>query len=142
MPITINTLVDYSHRPLTHIAVQVLYTVIQSDLSPHKHHYLIYYPRTFLRILKFGYLALNIMINSSPSSHALIICVTPFSAQYLTIYGHPIKNLESSVGTMKNTKNGYIDVFSLHTICWFVLDNSRNCIISGVNQVMCVDLFV
>ena len=113
---TRNTLVNYSHHPLTHIAVQVLYTAIQSNLIPYKHRYLIYVLRKILRILKFGYPASKIVIDSGPSSHALIICVTSLSSQSLTIYGFPIKILESSVGTMKNTVNGYIDTFFLHTL--------------------------
>ena len=80
VPTTINTLVNYSRRPLTHIAVHVLYASIQSYLIHHKRHYLIYYPQTFLRIFKFGYTASNIVITSSPLSCTLILYVTPFSS--------------------------------------------------------------
>ena len=74
----INTLVNSLHRPLTHICVQVLYTAIQSNLIPHKHHYLIYYLQSSLQIFKFGYLVWNIVMTSILLSRALIICVTPF----------------------------------------------------------------
>ena len=113
---TINTLVNYSRCPLTHIAVQVIYTSVKSYLSPHKHNYLIYYLWTFLRILGFGYPASNIVINSSQSSRALIVFLTPLSSQSLTINGLPITILDSSIVTTKNTTNGYINAFSLPTL--------------------------
>ena len=116
MPTTINTLVDDSHCPLTHISKQVIYTAIQSDLIPHKHHCLIYCLRTFLWILKFGYPASNIVINSSLFYRALILCVTPFYLKHLTIYGLSIIILESSIGTMNNNKYGYIDTLFLCTL--------------------------
>ena len=116
VPITRNTIVNYNHLPSTHIVVQVLYTIIQSKLIPYKHHYLIYYLQTFLLILKFRYPALNIVINSSPSSRVSILCVTPFSSQSLTIYGLRIKISESSVVTMNNTVNGYIYAFFLSAL--------------------------
>ena len=116
MPTTMNTLVNSSHFPITHISVQLLYTAIQSNLIPHKHQYLIYYLQAFLRILKFEYPDLNIVINSSLSSHTLVLYVTPFSSQSLTAYGHPITVLDSSVGKMKNATNGYIETFLLRTL--------------------------
>ena len=113
---TINNLVNYFHCPLTHISVQLLYTAFPSNLMLHKYHYLIYYLRTFLRIFKFGYLASTIVINSSLSSCALKLCAFTFSLQSLTIYGPSITISESSVGTIKNTENGYIDTCLLSTL--------------------------
>ena len=113
---TKNNLVNYSYLTLGHIAVQVLYTAIKSNLSPHKHRYLIYYIRALLWILKFGYPASNIVITSSLSYCALLLFVTPLSSKSLTTYGHPITVLDSSVGTTKNTNNGYIDIFLLRTL--------------------------
>ena len=107
---------NYFHRHLTHIYIQVIYTAIQNNITPNKHHYLIYYLQKYLRILKFGYTASNIVKTSSLLSCALIPCVTPLSSQPLTTYGHPITILESSIGTIKNTKNGYIGKFLLHTL--------------------------
>ena len=74
VPTKRNTLANYSHCPLTHISIQVIYTTIQSDLRSHKHNYLFYYLRKFLRILKFGYLATNVVINSGLLSCTLIMC--------------------------------------------------------------------
>ena len=101
---------------LTHIFVQEIYIAIQSDLIHHKHHHFIYYLQTFLRIFKFGYLASTIVINSSLSSCALKLCAFTFSLQSLTIYGPSITISESSVGTIKNTENGYIDTCLLSTL--------------------------
>ena len=116
MPTTRNTLVDYLHRPLTHITVQVLYTAIQNDVSLHKHPYSIYCIYPSLLILKFGYPSSNIVITSSPSSCSLILCITPLSLQSLTTYGHTITISESFAGVMKHTKNGYIYEFLILTL--------------------------
>ena len=102
--------------PLTHITAQLIYNTIQNYLSPRKHNYLIYYLRTFLLILKFGYPALNIVRNSSPSFCALKLSVTPLSSQSLMIYGLPIIILEHSIVTTKNITNGYIDSILLITL--------------------------
>ena len=116
VPKTRNTLMNYSHWPLTHIYVQVLYNSIPINLSPHKHHYLIYYLRTFLQILKFGYLASNIMkIQARRLVHFFLKC-NPISLQSLNIYGIPITILEFYVGTMNNTTNGHIHEFFLSTM--------------------------
>ena len=123
VPTTRNTLVNYLHQPLTHIALKVIHNAIQINLIPHKHHYLIYYQHKLWWILKFGYTASKIMINSSPSSCTLKLCVTPFSSESLTIYGLPITTSESSVGKMKNTTNGYIDAFLISTL---VLGSATN----------------
>ena len=40
-----------------------------------------------------------------------MVCVIPFSSQYLIIYGLSITILKSSFGTTNNTTNGYIDAF-------------------------------
>ena len=85
VPTTINTLVYYSHLPLTHITVQVLCTNIQSNLIPHNNNYWIYNLWTLLQVFKFGYQASNIVINSSLSSRAFILCVTPLFLQFLMI---------------------------------------------------------
>ena len=106
---TINTLMNSFHLPSTHIAVHVIYNTTQNDLRPRKHNYLIYYIRKFLQILKSGYPALNIVINSRPLSCALKLCVTPFSSKSLTSYGLTIIMLENSIDTMNNTTNGYIN---------------------------------
>ena len=122
---TRNTLMNYLHHPLTHITLQVLCTAIQNYLSPQKHHYFIYYLLKSLRIFKFGYPASNIVITSSPSSRTLILCVTPFSSQSLKTYGNPITIQDSSVYSMKNTTNGYIDVLSLRTLAYGCATNTR-----------------
>ena len=116
VPTTRNNFVNYSRRPLTYIAVQVLYNIIQSNLITHKHHNFIYYLQTLLQILKFGYPAFNILINSILQFCTLVLCVTPFSSQSLTICGIPITILESYVGKMKNTTNGQIYVFSIRAL--------------------------
>ena len=113
MPTARDTLVKYSHLPLTHIKVQVLYNYIRRELMSHKHWYFIYCLRSFLPILKFGYPASNIVIHPGQSSCALKISVTPLSLQSPTIYGLYITISYSSVATMKNTTNGYIDPFLL-----------------------------
>ena len=118
VPTTINTLVNYFCIPLTRIAVQVLYAAIQNDLIPHNYHYFIYCLQPSLRIFKFGYLASNIVITSRPLSRALILCITPFPSQSLMTYGHPINILESSVGIMKNTMNGYIYELLISTLAY------------------------
>ena len=116
VPTTRNNLVNYLHIPLTHINVKLLYKTLHNDLSPRKHNYFIYYPRPFLLISKFGYPALNIVINSSTPPCALKPCVTPLSLQSLMIYGIPITIFEHSIGTTKNITNGYIDTFLISTL--------------------------
>ena len=122
MPTTINTLVNSSCFLLTYIVIQVLYNSLQNNLSTCKHPYLIYCIWPSLRILKFGYPASNITINSSMSFCALNLCVTPFSSQSITING-PIIIFDHSVGTMKNIMNGYIDKFLPSTL---VLGHNTN----------------
>ena len=129
MPTTRNTLLNSSHIPLTYINVQVLCNTLQNYLSPHKHHYLVYYLRPFLRILKFGYPASNIAINSSTLSRDLNLCVTPFSLQYLTIYRIPITILDNFIGTMNKITNVYIDAFLINTL---VLGHNTN--VTQTNQ--------
>ena len=116
VPTTRNSLVNYLHLQLTCIAVQVYYTAIRNNLILHNHTYFIYCLQLSLNILKSGYPASNIMINSSLSSRALIIFITPFSSKSLISYGKPNKTSESSVGIMRHTKNGYIDTFLLFTM--------------------------
>ena len=116
VPTTRNILVNYLHCPLTHINVQVIYTSIQNNLSLQEHPYSIHFLQSSLRILKFGYTASKIVITSSPSSVALILCITPFSSQSLTTYGRPVTISESSAGIMNHTINGYIDTFLIRTL--------------------------
>ena len=101
----------YSRILLTFTAVHLFYNILQNDLIPRMHHYLIYYIQTFLRILIFRYLASNIVINSSTSSRVSNMHVTPFYLQFFTTYGLHIKNLAPSSGTTKSNTIGHTDVF-------------------------------
>ena len=89
VPTTRNNFVDFLHHHLICIVVQVHYTSIQKDLILQNHPYLINCLQSSLRILKYGYPASNIVINSIPYSCALILCITPLYLQYLMTYGLP-----------------------------------------------------
>ena len=103
-------LVKSSRIPLTWTVVHLFCNILKNNLIPIMHHYSIYYPHTFLRILVFGYPVSNIAINSSTSSRASNICVTPFSLQFLTSYGLRIIFSEPSIGTTKSSVIGHTDV--------------------------------
>ena len=101
---------------LTCTIVQLFWKkVIQNELIPHTHHYLIYYLRKLLRIFIFGYPASNIAISSSTSSRASNIWVTPFYLQSATIYAIHIITSETSVGTTKSSMIGHTNLFWIGT---------------------------
>ena len=116
VPTTRYVLMNYFHLYSTLITVQVHYTSIINYLRLQNCLYLIYLPQSSLRIFKFGYPALNIVINSRPQSCALIICITLFSLQFLLRYGHPAKITESSTSIMRDYNNGHIEASLLCTM--------------------------
>ena len=105
VPTTINVLVNSFHCHSTLIAVQVHYDTIQNDLIINEHIHLIYCLQSSLRLFKSGYPASNIVINSSPSSPALILYITLFYLQLLMSYGQPTAISDSSTGIIRYTKN-------------------------------------
>ena len=111
-----NTLMNSSHYLLSFVAVQALCKVLQNKLSPCMDHYLIYYLRILLWILKIGFPASNVEINSSTLSCALKLCVNPLSSESLTIHELPITILEHSVVKMKNIAIGCKDAFLIITM--------------------------
>ena len=113
---TRNVLVNSFHIHSTIISVQVNYTEIWNNLSLQKNIYLVYFLQSSLRIFKSGYPVVNIVINSRPSSCAIILCINLLSTQFLMRYGHPTTIYESSAGTMKGCKNGHIDASPILTI--------------------------
>ena len=116
VPTTRNVFVNYFHRHSTLIYVQVNYTTTQNDLIPQKHLYLIYFIQSSLWILKYGYPASKIVINSRPPSRALILCITPFYLKFLLRYGHPNTISYSFSGIMRYYTNGHIGISPLCTV--------------------------
>ena len=110
------TIVKYSSILLTCTLVHLFYKILQNELIPIMHHYLIYYLRKFLWILIFGYPASNIAINSSTPYHVSDLCVTPFSSQSPTNYGLRIIFLANSVGTTNSITIGHTSVLWLGTM--------------------------
>ena len=98
---------------LTCIIVHLFYIVLQNTLNPLMHHYLIYHPQTFLRMLVFGYLASNIAIHSSTSSTASNPCATTFSSLPPMSYGLCVIILEPYAGAIKKSMIGHTNVFWL-----------------------------
>ena len=108
-------LVKHSCLLLTCTAVQLFCLVLQNNLIPRTHHYSVYFLWKFLRIFICGYPASNTVINSSTSSCASNILLTPLSSQPATIYGTCIIILEPSFGTKKFIMIGNTDIFWLGT---------------------------
>ena len=80
-------LMKYSCPILTFIVVHLFCKILKNYLIPRMHHYLIYYLCSFLLMLILGYLASNIVINSSTLYCASNQWVTLFSLQSATITG-------------------------------------------------------
>ena len=91
----------------------LLRNFLKKYLIPWRHHYLIYYLRKFLRILILGYPASNTTINSSTSSCASNIWVTPFSSKSWPVTGFRIIILKPSDGKPLLSTIGHTDVLSL-----------------------------
>ena len=88
---------------------QVNYTSIQNDLILQKNLYSIYCLQSSLWILKYGYPASHIVINSKLLPRACILCITLFSPPFLKTYGQPTTISGSKSGIMRDSTNGHID---------------------------------
>ena len=97
----------YTHSVLTHNAVHLLCNVLQNNLIPHTHCYLIYGLRKFLRIFILVYPALNTAINWNMSYRASNIWVSPFSSQSMPSTGLCMIILKPSDGKSLLTTIGH-----------------------------------